>query len=222
MDTPTMKRLYKSRTARMIDGVCGGVAEYFGVDPTLVRIAWLLLAFMGGMGILLYFVAMILMPKNPDSVPPVAGDPAGKNSKFWGLLLVTVGAVWFLSNLGVSIWAHWWHLPWEIVFSVLLILAGVAFLMGGRNGLHGSVEHHAGAPEGSAIPPPPVSRLEKSRSDKKIFGVCGGIGRNMGVDPTIVRFAFVLGGFASFGLAVLMYVLLAIFLPKEEAFPATT
>jgi phage shock protein C len=221
MDSPTMKRLYKSRTSRMIDGVCGGVAEYFGVDPTLVRIAWLLLAFMGGMGIVLYFVAMILMPKNPDAVPPPSGDPAGKNSKFWGILLVTVGAVWFLSNLGVSIWSHWWHLPWDIVFSVLLILAGVAFLMGGRNGLHGSVEPGAAAPEGSGVPQHPVSRLEKSRTNKKIFGVCGGIGRNMGVDPTIVRFAFVLGGFASFGLAVLLYVLLAIFLPKEEAFPAT-
>jgi phage shock protein C len=220
MDSPTMKRLYKSRTSRMIDGVCGGVAEYFGVDPTLVRIAWLLLAFMGGMGIVLYFVAMILMPKNPETVPPPSGDPSGKNSKFWGLLLVTVGVVWFLSNLGVAIWSHWWHLPWDVVFSVLLILAGVAFLMGGRNSLHGTAEPGAGAPEVSGVTPPPSSRLQKSRTDRKLFGVCGGIGRNMGVDPTIVRFAFVLGGFASFGLAILMYVLLAIFLPKEEMTPA--
>lgn len=221
MDTPTMKRLYKSRTSRMIDGVCGGVAEYFGVDPTLVRIAWLLLAFMGGMGILLYLVAMILMPKNPDTVPQGSADLAGKNSKFWGLLLVSVGVVWFLSNLGVAIWSHWWHLPWDVVFSVLLILAGVAFLMGGRNGLHGSAEPVTGAAAAPDMTPPSSSRLEKSRTNKKIFGVCGGIGRNMGVDPTIVRFAFVLGGFASFGLAVLIYVLLAIFLPREEALPAT-
>ena len=50
--SPDIKRLYKSRTDRMIDGVCGGIAEYFGLDSTLVRIAWVLLTLLGGTGIL--------------------------------------------------------------------------------------------------------------------------------------------------------------------------
>ena len=63
--THEMKRLHKSRTDRMIGGVCGGVAEYFGLDPTLVRVVWVLLTLLGGSGILLYIAGMILMPTPP-------------------------------------------------------------------------------------------------------------------------------------------------------------
>ena len=66
------KRLYKSRTSRMISGVCGGVAEYFNIDPTIVRLALVLIAFgSAGTGIIAYIVAAIVMPEAPfDGVPP--------------------------------------------------------------------------------------------------------------------------------------------------------
>ena len=54
-----MKKLYKSNN-RMICGVCAGVAEYFGIDPTIVRLIWAALA-LSGTGILLYIVAAIVM-----------------------------------------------------------------------------------------------------------------------------------------------------------------
>lgn len=59
-----MKKLYKSNN-RMIGGVCAGVAEYFGIDPTIVRLIWAALA-LSGTGILLYIVAAIVMPENLD------------------------------------------------------------------------------------------------------------------------------------------------------------
>lgn len=59
-----MKKLYKSNN-RMICGVCAGVAEYFGIDPTIVRLIWAAFA-MSGTGILLYIVAVIVMPENLD------------------------------------------------------------------------------------------------------------------------------------------------------------
>lgn len=59
-----MKKLYKSNN-RMICGVCAGVAEYFGIDPTIVRLIWAALA-LSGTGILLYIVAAIVMPENLD------------------------------------------------------------------------------------------------------------------------------------------------------------
>lgn len=59
------KRLYKSNQNKMIDGVCGGVAEYFGVDPTVVRLLWALFSLMGGSGILAYIIAAIIIPRNP-------------------------------------------------------------------------------------------------------------------------------------------------------------
>ena len=59
------KRLYKSNQNKMLDGVCGGIAEYFGIDPTVVRLIWALFSLMGGCGILAYIIAAIIIPRNP-------------------------------------------------------------------------------------------------------------------------------------------------------------
>lgn len=59
------KRLYRSEQNRMICGVCGGVAEYFNVDPTLIRLALVLFAFVGGSGLLAYIIAAIVVPNQP-------------------------------------------------------------------------------------------------------------------------------------------------------------
>lgn len=59
------KKLYKSSQNKMLDGVCGGIAEYFGIDPTVVRLIWALFSLMGGCGILAYIIAAIIIPRNP-------------------------------------------------------------------------------------------------------------------------------------------------------------
>jgi phage shock protein PspC (stress-responsive transcriptional regulator) len=60
------KRLYRSRDNRMIAGVCGGIGEYFDVDPTIIRLLWILFIFAGGAGILAYLVAWIVIPETPN------------------------------------------------------------------------------------------------------------------------------------------------------------
>lgn len=57
------KKLYKSNTNKMVAGVCGGVAEYLGVDPTVVRLIWVLFTALGGSGLLAYILAAIIMPE---------------------------------------------------------------------------------------------------------------------------------------------------------------
>ena len=56
------KRLYRSKKSRMICGVCGGIANYFNIDPTLVRLAFVLIAMGAGSGILAYIIAAIIIP----------------------------------------------------------------------------------------------------------------------------------------------------------------
>lgn len=60
------KRLYKSRDDKMLGGVCGGIAEYFGIDPTLVRLGWVLFCAMGGSGFIAYIIAAIIIPYRPE------------------------------------------------------------------------------------------------------------------------------------------------------------
>jgi Putative stress-responsive transcriptional regulator len=57
------KRLCRSRNNRTLAGVCGGIAEYYGWDPTLVRVAWIVLTLLGGSGILLYLIMWLVMPE---------------------------------------------------------------------------------------------------------------------------------------------------------------
>jgi len=62
------KKLYKSKSSKMLAGVCGGIAEYFNADPTLVRLAWILFCACGGSGIIAYIIAAIVIPQEPDEV----------------------------------------------------------------------------------------------------------------------------------------------------------
>ena len=59
------KKLYRSDSNRVICGVCGGIAEYFEVDPTLVRTVWAVVSAFGGAGLVAYVAAAIIMPKRP-------------------------------------------------------------------------------------------------------------------------------------------------------------
>ena len=59
------KKLYKSETNKMLAGVCGGSAEYFNIDPTLVRLGWVVFCALGGSGLLAYIIMAIIMPSRP-------------------------------------------------------------------------------------------------------------------------------------------------------------
>lgn len=59
------KRLYKSRTNRVLFGVCGGIGEYFNLDPVIIRLIMVLLACGAGSGILAYIIAAIIIPEQP-------------------------------------------------------------------------------------------------------------------------------------------------------------
>jgi phage shock protein C len=142
-------RLERSNTNRVIAGVCGGIAEYLAVDVTLVRLAFVLMAFVGGVGLLAYIVLLILMPlpgrpapfaSNP---PPASGtadttattavapvDPAIRAAEAErrrtavGYLLIGLGVVFMLSNAGVFRFVQW-----QFLWPLVLIGIGVLFLV---------------------------------------------------------------------------------------------
>ena len=126
-------RISKSRTDRVIDGVCGGLAEYLGIDSLLVRMAFVALMFVNGMGVILYLILMIIMPKAEalDQSPKAtiqenaqemsdrireAGEELGtafskkteekhSNRAVWfGILLVLIGIIFLLKNLNLIRW----------------------------------------------------------------------------------------------------------------------
>lgn len=62
------KRLYRSNDNGIICGVCGGIAEYFNIDPSLVRLGWVIFCAVGGSGLLAYFIAALVIPRQPSAM----------------------------------------------------------------------------------------------------------------------------------------------------------
>ena len=61
------KRLYRSKTNKTIAGVCGGLAEYLNIDPTIVRLIWALIVFCAGAGVVAYIVCALVIPEKPEN-----------------------------------------------------------------------------------------------------------------------------------------------------------
>ncbi len=80
MNIKVNKRLYRSRKERQLAGVCGGVADYLGVDPTLVRLLWVIFALAGGPGVLLYVIMAAIVPEESEFVQ--ARAEKAKNEAF--------------------------------------------------------------------------------------------------------------------------------------------
>jgi phage shock protein C len=141
------RRLYRSRKQRIIGGVCGGIGEYFGVDPVLIRLAWVLFCLVWGAGLLFYLIAWIIIPPAPDyvdvqSVPP--GAPPPTTSAYgsaptgypgiitivlaiFGVVLVISGISALFSSFFSSLSAY--MLPAALIVLGSVIVAAVVLLM---------------------------------------------------------------------------------------------
>lgn len=143
------KRLYRSLRDKQIAGVCGGIAEYFNVDPILVRVVFVILALVGGGGILAYLILWVVVPLNPEPwfqnmENPGAtsgGEPAavnenkpyspwdpkndsnrpGRGALIGGLILITLGVLFLLDRLLPNI-------NFEDFWPVILIVIGLALI----------------------------------------------------------------------------------------------
>jgi len=140
----SIKRLYRSRTNRIIFGVCGGLGEYFGIDPIIFRLIFLALTFGGGAGILLYIVMAFLVPNDPSG--KAGSEPYSTGADFkervqglvseikeggnwhsrrnWiGLIIVIFGLLLLLNQLFPR-----YFFNWGFFWPVLIIALGILIL----------------------------------------------------------------------------------------------
>lgn len=183
------KRLYRSTSQRKVAGVAAGLADYFGADPTLLRILFVILAFCGP-GIPLYLLLWMAAPREPES----EYDDDRSISLFGiilrGILVVGIGAVLY-HELGSD-------------SGQALFLLGLAF---GLFFFWRSSRGDSADVEGDQI-------IYRSRENRKIMGVFGGLADRFGIDPTILRIGGVILLFVGFNIVVPLYFLSAIFLRR--------
>lgn len=113
------ERLYRSRSDRMLFGVAGGMADWMDLDPAIVRIVWALLILAGGVGLILYIVAAIVIPEAPPGYAPGVG-PADASTAAAGAL-DTTGAQAARRNRGSGVGAA--------IFGLVLVVAGAWILI---------------------------------------------------------------------------------------------
>lgn len=141
-----MKKLYRSKQDRMISGVCGGIAEYYDMDPVWIRLIAILLALFQGVGVIVYIVAWILIPENPNQKAKTS--KIGKDSKemtsiktaskvasktvsntqnvkdrapIVGIIFIIIGALFLINNL--------FDISSKILIPSAIILVGILLLI---------------------------------------------------------------------------------------------
>jgi phage shock protein C len=126
------KRLYRSRTDKVLGGVCGGLGEYFNVDPTFIRIIAVLLVFAKGVGLLAYFIAWLIIPRVPvdengvvvestDDKSPEKPSYSPWNKYLPGAILIVIGLFFIMEQ-------HYWWWDIERFWPLLLIGAGLLLI----------------------------------------------------------------------------------------------
>lgn len=119
------QRLFRSRADRMLAGVCGGLAEYFEVDSTLVRVVYVVATILTGVlgGLVLYALLAVIMPGSPSPDSDESAQPSAAPLLSAGLILVVLGALLLVANYG---FLAWW--TWTRMWPVILIVAGLVLL----------------------------------------------------------------------------------------------
>jgi phage shock protein C len=115
------KRLHRSRRDRVLAGVCGGLGEYFGVDPVVVRLAFVAVALAGGASVVAYIILALVLPEASGDEPTPRAAHAPEVA---GMVLLVLGAVLLAVNVG---WFRW--LDWQVVWPALLVALGLALVL---------------------------------------------------------------------------------------------
>ena len=205
------KKLFRSNNNKIIAGVCAGLAEYLNADINIVRVLFMFITFFWGSGILLYLILWVFIPvsetENNNEIPNV---PVKNNLLLiLGIIILAFGAFSLFSLIGGILFKHVFFLPFRVIpffetlFALSLIAFGIYIVFGyvNKNNRNENTNQKV---------------LSKSLINKKILGVCAGIAEYFKIDPTIVRVVWIIFSFISFGIAVILYLVLGIILPNDQ------
>ncbi len=212
----TDKRIYRSLVDRIIGGVCGGFAEYFEIDPTLVRVIWVMLCFLGGVGFFAYFASLVVMRDNPNQDATQrkrdqnGGVIVGVIVILIGLLILSSRWNWHFFNFS-PFQFRMLYFDWDRFVPVVIILAGILYIY---HILKREKKMETSKPTDIIVN---ERKLFRSQKDKMIGGVCSGLADYMKIDPVLVRVPWIMITlFSGFLLGVIAYIILLIVVPEEN------
>jgi phage shock protein PspC (stress-responsive transcriptional regulator) len=233
--------LYRHPSDKLIGGVCGGLGDYLRIDPTLVRILWVVATITtGGGGFLAYLALWLLLPVGTvrrGQVRPAALELTELNLSRAAKVLIVLGGLLLLSNLGIlpSLWNGFWTVMRLFFWPALLISIGYLLLRGTGQTAGWRVnlgDWRSRMPTASRVNVPGKAEfksglqslrqsfpLKRSRRDRFFLGVCGGLGKKLGVDSNLVRLVWAAVSVGTGGMAAVAYLVIGLLLPEETPLP---
>lgn len=154
-----VRRLYRSRTDKVMGGVCGGLGEYFNIDPTLLRVVFVVLALVNGLGIIAYLAMWLVFPRQvpqeePAETPASPGSAQSEEKEeplfkprpqraYWlGVVLIALGLLWTFKNVNQFLvesgtipilpFTYLWERLTGVFWPILLMAGGIIVLVARR------------------------------------------------------------------------------------------
>jgi len=196
------KKLYRSRNYRILAGVAGGLGEYSGIEPTIIRLL-LVASSLIGIGLITYMAMWIAVPERPSRAKRPVNTP-NETSFIVGLSLIGLGA-WFLLNNLSLVPEKFFSIVYMVrlaFWPITLILLGTITIIVTSRG-RGISLPFSGKP------------IYRPRHDRKIAGVAAGIADFLAVDATLIRLTFIALTIVSVPAGVLGYIALAAIMSEE-------
>lgn len=193
---PPKKKLSRSRTDILITGTCAGIAKYFKTDVSVIRVIAILSLLLGLWSVAAYFILSLVIPNEIFSTE-LSNDEIKQQKKInyrtiTGGLMMLSGFYFGFSSLGFRIPTLQFILPSYYILPVLLLGLGIFLFTSGTKAVHINI---------------PQEKYERSRNDRLLLGVCGGLGKYLEVDSYLIRILFVISTALTLGIFAIVYIL---------------
>ncbi|OGU34629.1 MAG: hypothetical protein A2068_14710 [Ignavibacteria bacterium GWB2_35_6b] len=204
VEEPRQKSLSKIKKGSLIAGVCTGIANYFGIEPVIIRVLFAVSIFLGGWGIIFYIIAALLLPSEltTDENSNIEIHENSYAKTIAGSLFVFIGIFFIADNFGFMNYLFFFGLPKFLLLPVTMILTGGFILF--------KINDFLPVKSGTK-----KTKFYRSRNDKRLLGVCGGLADYLNVESNNLRMLWIIFSFLTIGAGIVLYIFIAVFTEKE-------
>lgn len=202
-DPPFQKqKLRRSNTDKILGGICGGLAKYYGIAPIIFRLLFPLAVFLGGIGIIIYLILFLIIPKSEIPSEEVLAKKLLVHNKksVLGIILIFIGFYSILMPEDYFPFLFYFQIPNDVLFPFFIILLGIWIQ---KN--HQSIQNNFRE----------ISFL-RPITGRLFLGVCVGLAEYLQTYTIIIRLVFVVISFATMGFGIVLYFIIALLSKTEE------
>jgi phage shock protein C len=200
------KKLYRSDVNRIFTGVCGGLGEFFNIDPIIFRLFFIISLLVGAWGVVIYVILSFVIPNSPLKENQIYNDPNFANSKSWtmiGTFMILLGIYLLVQDIGLLNYFSFFGFRHQVIIPAVLIIVLIMFI----------VQYDIKFDESN-----PHLMFARSDKNKIVSGVCSSFGKYFNMDVNVIRAVFIICTILTIGIGLIIYFLFAVLVPlaKEE------